>query len=247
MPVWEQAWLQAVEYRVCHSPVKGAPPYAGTPAQKQTVLTFRQSIMTPAIWWIMLLPAEASGIAAFWLRVHFSFLKTLYTELVPTTLLLTWILANYFDVINSRGPFDFIDYRELVDFDYLVVILTFIIPWRRWYNDQTLDFRHMAISNGCHPLFFALPVLVGASTSVIFPMGSMALALMNSVTNVGVRDMVRLTMAAGLMTKLASVSIVLLLVNTVGYFIFDWKVAPKWLEVATGSTNDTKWNDPLPL
>ncbi|XP_077541189.1 uncharacterized protein LOC144153416 [Haemaphysalis longicornis] len=200
---------------------------------------FRQSIMTPAIWWIMLLPAEAFGIAAFWWHVHFSFLKTFdapehqeaqisiqfmlqkiyndvglfrYTELVPTTLLLTWILANYFNVVNSRGPFDFIDYRELVDFDYLVVILTFIIPWRRWYNDQVLDFRHMvrrlpwgafliyfgslhlgfiikAISNGCHPLFFALPVLVGASTSVIFPMGSMALALMNSVTNVGARDM----------------------------------------------------------
>ncbi|XP_077544502.1 uncharacterized protein LOC144156445 [Haemaphysalis longicornis] len=71
-----------------------------------------------------------------------------------------------------------------------------------------------AISNGCHPLFFALPVLVGASTSVIFPMGSMALALMNSVTNIGARDMVRLTMAAGLITKLASVSIVVLLVNT---------------------------------
>ncbi|KAL1420280.1 hypothetical protein MTO96_024494 [Rhipicephalus appendiculatus] len=72
-----------------------------------------------------------------------------------------------------------------------------------------------AIVNRCHPLYFAVPVLVGSSTSMIFPVGSMALALLNGITDMGARD----------------------IVNTVGYYVFDWKEAPPWLDPPGAGTS----------
>ncbi|XP_077512707.1 Na(+)/citrate cotransporter-like [Amblyomma americanum] len=91
----------------------------------------------------------------------------------------------------------------------------------------------VAVINQCHPLYFAIPVLVGASTSIIFPVGSMALALLYSMTDQGAREM----MATGLLTKVSTIFIVLLTVNTVGYYIFEWRDAPPWLEAAVTGTS----------
>ncbi|XP_077511981.1 uncharacterized protein LOC144122882 [Amblyomma americanum] len=305
---------------------------------------FQRSIMSNAIWWIMLFPAEMVGLAAFWLRLKCNFLSIYdapedqqaqiaihllienlsrdiglfrHPELVPTTVLLTWVMAHSLNVLDWRGPYNFVDYHEHLDFDYLGVILVFSIPWVQCYLGRPVDFRkvarrlpwgafflylsslqlgfvtkefglaawitkrmtsiptpnlllsqstlavcsallteltgddattsllmpivvELAVSNQCHPLYFAIPVLVGASTSVIFPVGSMALALLYSITDLGARDM----MVAGLMTKVASIAITLLTANTVGYYIFEWNVAPPWLDgMSTSATATNRSHD----
>ncbi|XP_070388151.1 Na(+)/dicarboxylate cotransporter 3-like isoform X4 [Dermacentor albipictus] len=297
---------------------------------------FRQPMMTTAIWCIVLLPAELLGIGAFWLRIKFTFLTNFdapdnpeaqiaiqlliqkihkdiglfrYAEIIPTVLLLTWVLVDSFNMLDWSAPFDFGDNRKHLEFDYLMAILAFAVPWQRWYDGRTLDFRQVArrlpwgafflylsslqlgfvikefglaawisrrvrsiqapnrhlsqvvltacsalltemtgdaatasllmpvavdaaIGNRCHPLYFAVPVLVASSTSMIFPVGSMALALLNSITDIGARDM----MVAGLMTKATTITIMLFTVNTVGYYVFDWKEAPPWLDPAGTGT-----------
>lgn len=52
------------------------------------------------------------------------------------------------------------------------------------------------------------------------------------------------------MTKATSIAITLLIVNTVGYYIFDWNQAPSWLHKVTttvASTNQTYKSDSLPM
>lgn len=44
-------------------------------------------------------------------------------------------------------------------------------------------------------------------------------------------------MVTGLVTKASTIFIVLLTVNTVGYYIFEWKDAPQWLEAAVTGTS----------
>lgn len=46
-------------------------------------------------------------------------------------------------------------------------------------------------------------------------------------------------MAAGLMTKATYIAITLLVVNTVGYYIFDRSQVPSWLHAVTTSTAST--------
>ncbi|XP_049267498.1 sodium-dependent dicarboxylate transporter SdcS-like [Rhipicephalus sanguineus] len=237
--------------------------------------------------------------------------------MIPSTLLLTWIMVNSFNMLEWSASFDLSDYRKHLDFDYLMAILAFAVPWQRWYDGRTLDFRQVArrlpwgafllylsslqlgfvikefglaawisrrvrsikapnrhlsqvvltacsalltemtgdvatasllmpaavdaaIVNRCHPLYFAVPVLVGSSTSMIFPVGSMALALLNGITGMGARDMVLTRVSqvvTGLVTKATAITIVLMTVNTVGYYVFDWKEAPAWLDSPGTGTN----------
>lgn len=43
-------------------------------------------------------------------------------------------------------------------------------------------------------------------------------------------------MVAGLMTKATTIFIMLFTVNTVGYYVFDWKEAPPWLDPTGAGT-----------
>ncbi|XP_042148634.1 solute carrier family 13 member 2-like [Ixodes scapularis] len=97
----------------------------------------------------------------------------------------------------------------------------------------------VAISIQCHPLLLVLPMSVAASTSLIFPTGSLALALLHSVTGLAPLEM----MMAGLSTKVASITAILIGVNTVGYYLFDWRSPPPWLP----SHNESSTRAPLPL
>ncbi|XP_064482790.1 uncharacterized protein LOC135395622 isoform X4 [Ornithodoros turicata] len=83
----------------------------------------------------------------------------------------------------------------------------------------------MGIQCQYHPLYFALPVSVAASTSLILPTGCMAIALLNGLTDIRSWDMVLIAM----ITKVGTVMAILILVNTVGSFLFDWKSLPEWL------------------
>ncbi|KAH6945230.1 hypothetical protein HPB50_007591 [Hyalomma asiaticum] len=275
---------------------------------------YHQPVMTNAIWWTVLLPAQLSGIVVFWLHLKFP-------EFLPATILLTWILANSLTMLDWRKTFDFVEYPEHLDFDYVTAVLAFALPWATLHRSWSTDFRSIArrlpwgafflyfgslhlgfaefgmgewiarrvrsitapnltltqmvltscsvfltemmgnvetismlmpivvdvaIGHKCHPMYFAVPVLVGASTSVVFPMGSMALALANSIADTGAKD----TMAAGLLIKTASISMTLLVVNTVGFHLFSWSEVPPWLHAVTTaatSTNQTYEIDLLPL
>ncbi|KAH6948642.1 hypothetical protein HPB50_025591 [Hyalomma asiaticum] len=258
---------------------------------------FRQPMMTSAIWCIVLLPAEVLGLAAFWLHINFVFLKTFdapdnpeaqiaiqlliqkihkdlglfrYAEMVPTTLMLTWVLVNSFNMLEWSAPFDFSDYRKHLDFDFLMAILAFIVPWQRWYDGRTLDFRQLArrLPWGAFLLYLSslqlgfvikarvllyplcmLPQEFGLAAwisrrvrSIQAPnrhLSQVVLTACSAILTEMTGDVTTASLlmpaaidaiVAGMVTKATTVTIALLTVNTVGYYVFDWKEAPPWLD-----------------
>ncbi|XP_064482788.1 sodium-dependent low-affinity dicarboxylate transporter 1-like isoform X2 [Ornithodoros turicata] len=285
---------------------------------------FHENVITPVMWWFIILPVEVFALCSFWIRMKVLFLKThdapeseeaaigiqrairrmqgnnqdfKYTEVIPTAFFATWT------VVYAYNIFDWEDQPWMsLEFDYLLTVLMLAAHCQWWAGDTTLDGRklmahlpwdaiiicftshvlgftvqeyglaafissrlmkdssttpqltqllltflsaiitevtadsatvaifmpvsiQMGIQCQYHPLYFALPVSVAASTSLILPTGCMAIALLNGLTDIRSWDMVLIAM----ITKVGTVMAILILVNTVGSFLFDWKSLPEWL------------------
>ncbi|XP_064482789.1 uncharacterized protein LOC135395622 isoform X3 [Ornithodoros turicata] len=231
---------------------------------------FHENVITPVMWWFIILPVEVFALCSFWIRMKVLFLKThdapeseeaaigiqrairrmqgnnqdfKYTEVIPTAFFATWT------VVYAYNIFDWEDQPWMsLEFDYLLTVLMLAAHCQWWAGDTTLDGRKLmahlpwdaiiicftshvlgftvqGIQCQYHPLYFALPVSVAASTSLILPTGCMAIALLNGLTDIRSWDMVLIAM----ITKVGTVMAILILVNTVGSFLFDWKSLPEWL------------------
>ncbi|CAN7938837.1 unnamed protein product [Ixodes hexagonus] len=83
----------------------------------------------------------------------------------------------------------------------------------------------VAVKVPVNPLYFAIPVTVAASTTLVLPTASFALAYVYDRLDIGPWDL----MVCGLVVKLVCVAIIILTVSTLGNFIFHWNIVPTWL------------------
>lgn len=76
----------------------------------------------------------------------------------------TWKTPN--DIFKNLCP-TLCSYREHLDFDYLVVLMLFALPWHPWYNGKCVDLRQvtrklpwgaLVIYSGSHLLGFVVKV-----------------------------------------------------------------------------------------
>ncbi|XP_050033276.1 Na(+)/citrate cotransporter-like [Dermacentor andersoni] len=86
----------------------------------------------------------------------------------------------------------------------------------------------------CNPLYLCIPVTVAASTTLLLPTSSFAMAYVYDRLEIGPWDLV----FCGLALKLVSIVATILTVSTLGNFIFHWNHIPDWfsLPVTSNST-----------
>ncbi|KAH9376479.1 hypothetical protein HPB48_006564 [Haemaphysalis longicornis] len=83
---------------------------------------------------------------------------------------------------------------------------------------------HLALHTGVHPLYYALPVTMAACVSTVMPSSAMAIAIVYSVADVEVPDI----LFSGLVVKFVLLVIITVCVNFIGDDIFKWDSRPPW-------------------
>ncbi|XP_042144182.1 uncharacterized transporter B0285.6-like [Ixodes scapularis] len=91
-----------------------------------------------------------------------------------------------------------------------------------------------AVKVPVNPLYFAIPVTVAASTTLVFPTASFVLAYVYDRLDIGLWDLV----LCGLVVKIICVAIIILTVSTLGNYIFHWTLLPPWIgrDMVTNAT-----------
>ncbi|XP_064487545.1 solute carrier family 13 member 2-like [Ornithodoros turicata] len=83
----------------------------------------------------------------------------------------------------------------------------------------------MAIAMPCNPLYFALPITVASSTSLLLPMSSFAIAYVYDRLGMTPWDL----LLCGLLLKSLVVCSVLFVMSTIGAAVFHWQRIPSWI------------------
>lgn len=82
-----------------------------------------------------------------------------------------------------------------------------------------------AVAQPCNPLYYALPITVAASSSVILPTARVSIALLSELTDTGPISM----LLYGLLLKALVIICVLISVDTLGHQVFNWSTLPSWM------------------
>ncbi|XP_037570977.2 solute carrier family 13 member 2-like [Dermacentor silvarum] len=82
-----------------------------------------------------------------------------------------------------------------------------------------------ALVRPCNPLYYALPVTVAASSSVVFPTARITIALLSELTDMGPLSM----LLYGILLKALIVTCALISVDTLGHQVFNWSALPAWM------------------
>ncbi|KAH7952390.1 hypothetical protein HPB52_022190 [Rhipicephalus sanguineus] len=94
-------------------------------------------------------------------------------------------------------------------------------------------YDHSAAAVPCNPLYFCIPVTVAASTTLLLPTTSFAMAYVYDRLDIGPWDLV----FCGLVLKLVSILVTILTVSTLGNFIFHWNRIPVWFSLPLTHNN----------
>ncbi|XP_064460015.1 uncharacterized protein LOC135370241 isoform X2 [Ornithodoros turicata] len=87
----------------------------------------------------------------------------------------------------------------------------------------------------CHPMYLEVPLTLAASTTLILPTSSIAMALLYDMADVGPPS----TVFPGLVVKATTAVVIALTTNFAGWYVFQWNVAYE--------NNSTSINGTLPL
>ncbi|XP_075745020.1 uncharacterized protein LOC142803598 [Rhipicephalus microplus] len=78
----------------------------------------------------------------------------------------------------------------------------------------------------CNPLYFAIPVAVASSTTLVLPTAAMSIAILDDVLTPCRRKM----LIHGAVLKLVTLSSLIFSMNTVGELLFSWSELPSWAQ-----------------
>ncbi|KAH8033358.1 hypothetical protein HPB51_011426 [Rhipicephalus microplus] len=137
---------------------------------------------------------------------------------------------------------------ENLEMDFIVVVALFSLPWS-WCGETstvgvrlvveripwgavitygssfTLSFIVQALVRPCNPLYYALPITVAASTSLVFPTARVTLALLSDLTDIGPLSM----LLYGALMKALIVTSTMISVDTLGHQAYNWSALPAWM------------------
>ncbi|XP_075737790.1 Na(+)/citrate cotransporter-like [Rhipicephalus microplus] len=82
-----------------------------------------------------------------------------------------------------------------------------------------------ALVRPCNPLYYALPITVAASTSLVFPTARVTLALLSDLTDIGPLSM----LLYGALMKALIVTSTMISVDTLGHQAYNWSALPAWM------------------
>ncbi|XP_064460914.1 solute carrier family 13 member 2-like [Ornithodoros turicata] len=103
----------------------------------------------------------------------------------------------------------------LTEFNSDVVVAKILIP----------AVSDLAVQSSVHPLYYALPVAMASTTSVVLPSAAAGIAVLHTVTDTKTADLVY----PGLILKTVTLMTITALVNSVGDDVFHWKEIPAWV------------------
>lgn len=84
----------------------------------------------------------------------------------------------------------------------------------------------LALKVPCNPLYFAIPVAVAASTTLILPTAAIPVAILDDMLNISRRNL----LLQGMLIKLVTIASLLFSMNTVGDTLFSWNEMPTWAQ-----------------
>ncbi|XP_070390678.1 Na(+)/citrate cotransporter-like isoform X4 [Dermacentor albipictus] len=84
----------------------------------------------------------------------------------------------------------------------------------------------LALKIPCNPLYFAIPVAVASSTTLVLPTAAMSIAILDDVLTPSRRKM----LIHGTVVKLVTVTSLIFSMNTVGEMLFSWSELPSWAQ-----------------
>ncbi|KAL3227797.1 hypothetical protein MRX96_003756 [Rhipicephalus microplus] len=84
----------------------------------------------------------------------------------------------------------------------------------------------LALMVPCNPLYFAIPVAVASSTTLVLPTAAMSIAILDDVLTPCRRKM----LIHGAVLKLVTLSSLIFSMNTVGELLFSWSELPSWAQ-----------------
>ncbi|KAH7985079.1 hypothetical protein HPB49_026615 [Dermacentor silvarum] len=105
---------------------------------------------------------------------------------------------------------------------------------------------HHALKVPCNPLYFAIPVAVASSTTLVLPTAAMSIAIIDDVLTPCRRKMVRhvssprstpqplrarcICLSYGTVVKVVTLTSLIFSMNTVGETLFSWSELPSWAQ-----------------
>ncbi|XP_064460222.1 uncharacterized protein LOC135370409 isoform X2 [Ornithodoros turicata] len=84
----------------------------------------------------------------------------------------------------------------------------------------------LALKMRFNPLYFAIPVVVAASTTLILPTAAIAVAILDDTVNISRRKL----LVQGVVIKAVTIVSLLFSMNTVGDALFSWSEVPAWAQ-----------------
>ncbi|XP_075539643.1 sodium-dependent low-affinity dicarboxylate transporter 1-like [Dermacentor variabilis] len=83
-----------------------------------------------------------------------------------------------------------------------------------------------ALKIPCNPLYFAIPVAVASSTTLVLPTAAMSIAILDDVLTPSRRKM----LIHGTVVKVVTLTSLIFSMNTVGEMLFSWSELPSWAQ-----------------
>ncbi|XP_037512361.1 solute carrier family 13 member 4 [Rhipicephalus sanguineus] len=84
----------------------------------------------------------------------------------------------------------------------------------------------LALMIPCNPLYFAIPVAVASSTTLVLPTAAMPIAILDDVLPPCRREM----LIQGTVLKVVTLTSLIISMNTVGETLFSWSELPSWAQ-----------------
>ncbi|XP_049521041.1 uncharacterized transporter B0285.6 [Dermacentor silvarum] len=84
----------------------------------------------------------------------------------------------------------------------------------------------LALKVPCNPLYFAIPVAVASSTTLVLPTAAMSIAIIDDVLTPCRRKM----LIHGTVVKVVTLTSLIFSMNTVGETLFSWSELPSWAQ-----------------
>ncbi|KAH6946825.1 hypothetical protein HPB50_015407 [Hyalomma asiaticum] len=184
----------------------------------------------------------------FWKKERY---HTIYRKLLLSVVIMC-ALASMLNRTSNGGNVELYLYfersYEKLEIDFIVIVALFALPWR-WGSKPptagvrfivqklpwgavltygttfTLYFVVKALVRPCNPLYYALPITVAASTSMVFPTSRITIALLSELTDMGPLSM----LLYGILMKTVIVICALISVDTLGHQVFNWSGLPAWM------------------
>ncbi|XP_077508271.1 Na(+)/dicarboxylate cotransporter 3-like [Amblyomma americanum] len=100
----------------------------------------------------------------------------------------------------------------------------------------------LALKIQCNPLYFAIPVTVASSTTLILPTAAMPIAILDDVVTLSRRKL----LIHGTLVKVVTLTSLILSMNTLGEALFSWSELPSWALQLQSAPNASSVAEPPP-